>query len=269
MEFPKPNLIMATRREAKPFIPYLAEAVYENEMNLTIYYNYFFLLKPEDIPKEFQIEEGVESISEEQLNDFITWFKEFLGVKEISVGLEEKEIILCFLKLLAKPEKFEAFKKFILAHELSHLYYKHTLIFSESLEKRNLIRKILSLSIGFFGIAIFRRSLWLSVSLIIGLLLFKITNVALYNLDKLHISRRQEKEADLLAKKHVGAEGGLLLCRQSQQSRLNYIKNNKNLFSLFSRITHYLLTDHQGGIRFALLRTHPTESQRIKYLSSQ
>lgn len=270
IEFQRPHSIAVLPQDRDPFVSYTAEAIFVEEWDShRIYYSYLLLLEPEDIPLKLRLEceDDPRINSDAYIKEFTDWFQEFLDFKKEHITPSDKDIIRRMLRLTANPEEFKAAKKFILAHELGHLFYKHELEKKKCLEEGTIYRKVISAALSIFGtVACNHLTDSVIPSLLIGICLFKITEIALHNLESLRLSRKNEKEADLFAIKHIGTIGAIPFFQKRMQHTLAYRDSDKR--SWYESIYLKIVVDSKGSDRFSILDTHPTDSQRIEYITS-
>lgn len=269
MQLKHSDLIQMRPYEKRPLFESGAKASYINEMNMHIYYNYLALIEAEDVPLHLRLidDKDPKQLSDEYVNEVIDWIKTFFGLKELHATDMEKMTVVNFLRLCIDPQQWKLVKEFIIAHELSHLYFKHADTYMNLVEQSSILRKTISISTGLFGSLLctsFTSSLLPALG--IGSIAYKITEVALSQLECLRISRQQEKEADLFAVRHVGVTGGIAWFQCIKDQTLFYLKN-KNL-TLFQKAFFRLAFDSKGDSRIPWFQSHPSDIERINYLST-
>lgn len=243
-----------------------AEAEYLDDLNRYINLSYLFLIEPEDIPREFRLENETDPRldSDVFIDGFIQWMTKFLGANAIQTGILQRDVVKGFLKLSLDPEKFSKFKLFTLAHEVAHLHHEHakkTLILSESNDKRS---KLVGLS---FGVVAFCAAKWLAFSMFPAVTVGVGSLLASRRIVKKYLDSRDsqacELEADATAAKLVGRDSGLVVMNAFREHSIA-IRNQKTICSN-SVVLKVCITD-SGEERFNLFSEHPTWDKRIKHL---
>ena len=263
------NRVSTQRLDHDPFSGSLAEANYLNALNQQLFFNYFFLLESENIPENLKPQiQDPRLNSDEYISQVVDWMQEYLGATTFSSKMlrpSDRTSIRLFLIMASQPEKFKQAKEFVLAHELSHLFYKHRPRQAEAslLAKYNTISWILSGVIGCTSGVFFNLLGRKKTAISIGLLVALATKVVFGKSLCSNLSKQIEKAADLKAKDYV--EGGIYFLHSIQQTRL---LNKKNRSSLLDKLSQILQVDKEGSLRLNFFGSHPTETERTTYLSN-
>lgn len=224
---------------------------------------YLFLLKSEDIPKEFLIHDlsDLRLQSDAFLLKVADWTSQFFGLAtKKPLTLMEKETLKIFLQYIKDPEKSESAKEFVLAHEIGHIFHRHSHGF--------ILPRILSLT-NLLVIAGLILVILLAIFLIptpfswgaVGVIALVTGISAICRLNLIHRSRSCEKEADLVAAKFSerARQGGVYLFKTIAEGQKRSRDQNIWLRLLFSS---------EGNNR-ALYFSHPSETERVRYLQNE
>jgi hypothetical protein len=261
MGLPEPDKVGCYRRQRAPFGPNAAESFASSSVYCRrLYYNYFFLIEPEDLPAVLRpLHWNDPRLNEDDyLNAVVAWVKLFLGITHpISIGLNERLFIQSMLQAMSNDEKYKKFREFVLTHELGHILLEHGLEDEALLAKGELSRKAISVVCGAGAAAILSASSFsIAPTALVGIGVYKITQLGLRHLKSCAIDRTQEYEADLLAKRCVGGEGGLY----GQALK-------RSMFLRQDSICRRFCIDREGSERFSWLLHHPSIAEACQYLS--
>lgn len=96
-----------------------------------IYIPPMFLLDPSEIPSEFKGDAITEAALKNPhfINQFVSWLNIGLSLPELTfdaLGTFQREQVVLFLKTLQDPKLYRRARDFVLAHEIAHLYLKHS-----------------------------------------------------------------------------------------------------------------------------------------------
>lgn len=255
------------RREHDPLNANFAEAMYVEHWDKRICYNYFFLIEPEDFPEEFRLtnENDPRLYNNKYLNQFSELIKNKLGMEKLTINEIDRSVLRIILKLLSNPEKCKLAKEFLLAHEISHLFYQHRISFNADSQKWRLAKRVTSIAIGILsGVMVMKITISYLLGTACGISIFGITLFALNILQECSISRKQEKEADLKASELVGPEGGIYFFETMRKNIISFSKNPD--LSLIKRMLIQIGFNGKGDFRFNQFVTHPNPRERVEYL---
>jgi len=219
---------------------------------------YLFLIKTEDIPDKLKIK-GIDDPrlqSDSYLQEVAHSTQEFMGLPKSSLNFIDKETLRVFLKYISDPVLSEKAKEFVLSHEVSHIHHEHS-------SKHPTFVK----SLGFASVLIIAASLTAILGFSVPFFIVFasaaaafVTTIALIKIYERSQSHAREKEADLTALKASpqSREGGIYLFETFQKHQQQARKNN---------FLSKLIYSPSGNNRLLTL-THPTESDRIRYLKN-
>ncbi len=258
------------RSESNPLMANIAEANYVDDLNKEVFYNYFFLIEPEDFPEELKLKNDDDSrlFDDTYLFRVAEKIKETLGIPSSLILTDEtKNTLRIILKLMINPDKCNQAKQFVLAHEISHLFYKHHLKFENEAQKGKWKRSITAAVIGTISLLVIKQII-ASKLLLIGssLVVYTIGVFVFDRLNRLAISRRHEKEADLKAAETVGSQGGIYLNETTRKHFLSFSKDPN--FSSIKKFFIPFIFNNKGDFRFSLLLTHPNPRERAEAITN-
>src|ERR1043165_7510643 len=181
------------------------EVAYSNSKKKIIGIPSWFLLKQEDIPPRFLVDDVNDPrlTNDQFLNEFSNWINDTLkdsGLASVCRQASPRDLQNIIL-LLRDREQFEKSKDFTLAHESAHLLYEEQRTLPLGLIILGIIAAVVSLIvIPFLGLTV--GLLGLGAGIVIGL-------VGYHRLSELS-DMEKKKQADLDAVKMLGtAEGGI------------------------------------------------------------
>jgi Zn-dependent protease with chaperone function len=176
----------------------------------------------------------------------------------------DKGALRLIIRLLSDEKKCEEAKKFLLAHEVSHLFYKHQTAFSAAVEKGRLKRKIQGVMVGILCGGVVRKIV--ASTLLgggIGAFAGSVTLIVLHALHRAAVSQGQEKEADLKAKEVTGSEGGIYFYTTLHKHMLSFPQDPT--LSFLQKIVVQILY-RNGDFLLNQFVTHPNPRARVEYL---
>ena len=188
----------------------------------------FFLIEPEDFPEKFRLTDDNDSrlYDNKYLHEVSELIKEKLGIEKLIIKETEKSVLRIILILLSDPEKCKLAKEFLLAHEISHLFYQHRINFNLNSQKWRLEKRVASVALGALSAIMVKKAIGsYLLGTALGILFFGVTLFVLNILQECSISRKQEKEADLKAAELVGPEGGIYFFEAMRRNIISFSKN--------------------------------------------
>lgn len=238
--------------------------------NHAIKYNYFFLMRREDFADLFPLEDK-KLHSDHFITQIISIVKKTLmrpNHPEFLIDEKDKKYITSFILLMRNEEKYKQAKKFIIAHECAHIKQMEMpcydnvarILFQES-------------SVAGAGCALFLFYILLSTGdfsffssyASSGLFYFVITKIY-PKLRELHLQRKYETDADLIAKFYLRSiQGGIYFFNTFLLSNKKYVKNA----SIKKYFNHLKSWQRNGNQRWILLHDHPSFIQRIENLKKK
>lgn len=251
-----------------PLFDFGGKAVYEDEMNQILVVGYLLLIKGKDIPQELAIQDLNDPclLSNEHLNKVIEWVQTFLGMKEnLLKGPAQRTAVQQLLILSKDPVKFEEAKKFVLAHEIGHLYHVHTHKKVEVFKTHPKKSMRLSMISGVLTTIIFKSCSGSTIgAALAGMTIAAISYPIAKKLLKTFVMHAHEKEADLVAKRAVGNEGGLYFY---ERCRAHFRLIRGTARKLSDKISMWMAIDSKGNDLRGIW-SHPLFTTRESYLKA-
>jgi hypothetical protein len=263
MNHPKALGLRGIRYEKQPFYASIAEAD-----RYVVYYSYFFLLEPEDIPEALRLTGPDDSRLDDEryVDEIVEWIRAFLGITHrFEVDRADREAIRCGLRMMLNPTLYRKTREFVLAHEIGHMIRGDVGAKNqEKLQKTEGWRTRVSAAVAVAGTgALCGVSMPALPAVLCGVGLYKVTKNLIFAYEDAQIDRAKEIGADQLAKKAVGGEGGIFLNRHIQQQMVLARRRMTPCQSLISR----LLFNSSGEERFSLFSSHPSKAERNALLA--
>lgn len=106
----------------------VSSALYVDDQDKRVFYNYFFLLEPEDFPEELRLtdENDPRLYDNEYLHQVSELIKTKLGMERSTINEADKSILRIILKLLLDPAKCKLAKDFLREFLLLRSFFKNS-----------------------------------------------------------------------------------------------------------------------------------------------
>jgi len=234
-----------------------------------------FMIQSSDIPPELKFKgpQDPKLQTEEYLDQFIKWAKEFIGAKNYEEKLLDRENLRIYLKLISDPTMEAKARNFLLEREVSHVFLQHPEKKAKEINEKQTWHLFVSIVLGlliFLGFGIV-----LSLGVLKLILAFGMAaGAAAVNFQFLkmthewEVSKEQAKEADLqVTKISKDSKDAAIYVYETVRKHYQDLKT-KPPEDIKEKILSYVLLDSKGSPRFFVNPFEPRPEERLAYLKA-